>query len=308
MHHVVHTVLSSQHAQMEAAAIAAAAQKSLDKADRSKSAAEGKASMLMEQAVKDVFQQYAADSVAIDLHYTQLDSDYSRAAESCLKACEKSMKAGVLLCGGIKFQQLLFAEFEEWVKPINKDHGELLGSATQVHNMLCRPDFSSTVMLHALRQAMNPQRIQDQASELEPIRKFEISHQLSTDMWKTAKFVVLVVWGTVGWILTAIGCLLVMLLSAADDAGESAAPSTVCSSQSSYQRQSAACYSSASAHVAPRSSYSSSSSSSSSLPGTDFSTGPRGGLKYKTRTGRERYVSSNKPARANRLRAEAARG
>ncbi|DBA76984.1 TPA: hypothetical protein ACH3X1_009575 [Trebouxia sp. C0004] len=58
MHHMVHTVLFSKHAQMEPAAIAAAAHKSLDKADSSKSAAEGKASVLMEQAF---FQQYAAD-------------------------------------------------------------------------------------------------------------------------------------------------------------------------------------------------------------------------------------------------------
>ena len=306
MHYVVHTVISSQHAQMEAAAIAATAQESLDKANRSKSAAEVKGSALMKKAVKDVFQQYAADSMAVALHYTQLDSDYSRAAESCFKACEKAMKAGVPLCGGVKFQQLLFAEFEEWVKRINKGHGELLGSAVQVHNMLCHPDFSSTVMLHALTQAMSPQRNQDQATELEAsVQKvFKGFHRLSTGMWKVAKFVVLVVWTTVGRTLTAIGCLLMMLLSVADDAGQ---PS-VRSRPSSYRMQSASCHSSASAFVAPSSSYSSSSSFSSSSPSTVFSTGPRGALKYTTCTGSVRHVSSNKPARASRLRAEAARG
>ena len=302
---------------MGAAATAATAQTYLDKAKRSKSAAQVKATTFMEKAVRGVFQQYAADRMAIALHFTDLDSDCIRAAESCLKACEKSMKARVPLCGGIKFQQLLFAEFEEWVKRINKGHGELLGSATQVHNMLCRPDFSSTVLLHALGRAMNPQRTQDHPSDLEHfVRIFAIFHEPSTDIWKVAKVVVLVVWRTVGWILTAIGYLLMMLLSAADDAGQSATPSI---RPSSYQGQSAAWYSSASAdtipspsysssssfHVAPSSSYSSSSSSSS---GTIFSTGQRGGLKYITRTGSERHVSINRPARANRLRAEVARG
>jgi hypothetical protein len=316
MHHVLHTVLSSQRAQIEAAALAATGQKSLDNANRSKSAAEVKASALVEKAVRGVFKQYAADRMAIELQYTKVDSDYIRAAESCLKACEMSMKAGVPLCGGLKFQQLLFAEFEEWLKRISKGHGDLLGSADQVHNMLCHPDFSSTVLLHALRQAMNPQRIPDQAGEL------EISHKL-TDMWKAAMIVVIpVVWWTglvVCWIWAAIGCCLyLMLLSEAHDARQSAAPSTVCSRPSSYRRQSAACYSSASAHVAPYSSSSSASdyvapsssysSSSSPSSGTIFKRGPRGGLMHKTCTGNWNYVSHNRPARASRLIAEAERG